>query len=499
MRKTAIFLISLFFFGNLSFLKGEEHARIEAQDLFARGFLYAEKTPFFIPNHYAQISPKLWIDQNLERACSKDICLFGFVIDMRYPFDSIDDITKRLQSALEISEDRLFEEEKFLSGRYCLIYQDRNRLQHMLSDATALRAIYYADNGQVVAGHAKLAAINHRNRHLPSKMSSFGSGQSAPIHTTPYQGIKALTPNTSLTLGEIKVQRFFPIKKFALRPMEELATQVSELVINGMKGLELKSKRESKSLLVSLTAGLDSRTTISLIKEAASETPLCFTYKWLQDDLEIAPKIAAAADMPHKMIEECKKIHPLFKKMMETCSYYKHSPNIRHNQEMLEYFGKNKYIHVRSNLTEIGRAFLMRDKKLNQKCDQDNLFQLFLASHGRKKWSPKQKKYVEDAINEWLQRTHLNQKTLQGYDIRELYHWELNIGRRISQLMILEDAIFDTYIPYNSRMVLDLIMQLPLEKKINGSLQKLIIERHQPELLKWPFNPGSGKKNNVIG
>lgn len=460
--------------------------------VYKRGFLYSCLDSKIIPPHYHQINSNLWVDQDVEVAISSDqsVIIFGLVVDIRDERSSLKTIANNLAQALSISEIFFHKEGDFLCGRYSIIY-NCDGVTKIVTDATGMRAIYHSKNANVVAGHAKLVADNLANREVESKRNEFGySGSLGRL--TPYEGVFILIPNTALNLYSGNIKRFYPYGPLTTLSIKDGAQQMSSFVTTALKGLELKND----NLILSITAGVDSRCTLAYIRRLYQQVPQCFTYcnhliAHNRRDAAFAKDLSLRFNFPHKVIlVDPMAIDENLLKIVQKNSYYLFHPEIM--QELINVYNTDNLVHIGSNLCEIGRAFFAKLSKetIRNVFSQDVLCRLFFYNNGsRNKWTKKQLNFIETALEEYTSFTNLNHKTLFNYDIRDIYYWEQRMATWYSQVCIAYDIVCETFIPYNARAILTIMLQLPFEDRISNALLKNIISDYWPEVEKLPINP----------
>jgi len=120
-----------------------------------------------------------------------------------------------------------------------------------------------------------------------------------------FRDIEILEPGTLLTFGEtIERRRFFTVDR-----LEELAPVTSSEFLEGFGGSLRaavdRSVRESSSIGVSLTGGLDSRMIMASLEAREGSIP-CYTFGSMyrtSGDVAVARKVADACGQPHQVIE----------------------------------------------------------------------------------------------------------------------------------------------------------------------------------------------------
>ncbi|MDV7394360.1 hypothetical protein RZS08_23460, partial [Arthrospira platensis SPKY1] len=177
-----------------------------------------------------------------------------------------------------------------------------------------------------------------------------------PGNLTPVNQVYILTPNTLLQVNDYQIIRYFPREN--LEESSDIDSIVDYISSKFVQQLTLLS--ESKSLLFSLSAGLDSRTTVSASKFIKDKSTY-FTYyieedgfnsRILWNDLVVAKSIFDSLGLNHKLViksseevlfsdPEYQNYYEQFKSMTR---YLIHSPSLPYLYR--EYFGSD-VLHIR--------------------------------------------------------------------------------------------------------------------------------------------------------
>lgn len=452
---------------------------------FNRGFLYAKQKPTFIPSHYNQINDNLWLCKEINHAFSLNnrICIFGLVTDVRNEKLSINIIANNLAKELDKSEEKFHIEGDFLCGRYVIIYKNKNNKEKIITDAAGMRPIYHSKTAHIITGHAKLLADNISKKIGNIKMSVYAGGCSIG-RTTPYPNVYLLIPNNSLEIDTGIINRFFPRKPFEKMNVETATNFVEKCVINAIKGITMYNK----PLLISLTAGIDSRSTLS-ISTNIKHPIACFTYNVpnnsdVKRDVDIAKKICKELNVPHEIVQCSNNIDKNILDIFNANTYYSHN---RPAYDALNKKFNNNYIHLRSNLIEIGRTFgSFRNVEILD--TEDWLFPFFMKQNRNKKLNDNDFNIVKENLREYAKTTNLNKKSLHQYRASDMYYWEQRMATWMSQVLIDSDMAFNTFIPWNARCIFDAMFSIPYADRIKATILHNIISKNSPSIKNWPIN-----------
>lgn len=441
-----------------------------------------------VPPHFQRVRNDLHVHPktsvHIAVTGNVEVILIGTCVDLLNPDRSQDEIAARLVRALDASEDLFHRYGDQLCGRYALIYQ-RGALRKAVSDATGLRAIFFSTCGRFLGSHAFLVAQQlgaSKPVRQPFKMGFPGRG-------TPYGGVLLLTANTSVELGSAAVARIFPRDAIIPSAIDEVAEVVAYFASVAISAL----KRRGAELVYSVTAGLDSRTTI-----AASRSKLdgarAFTYGNVEDerryrpslvaDEVLGPQIAEAVGMKHCLLVR----HlppPEVATVLRINSY--HSAGGDTIVPLVEKYGQHSVIHIRSNILEIGRAYF-RKYGFDLSVPEGNVGIYGLLNT----LDEGQKEFVVRSFEEMYCVTDILSAFRMGYAPFDVVYWEHRMSAWHAQLVLNDDIAFDTFIPWNSRMVLAMMLRPEVDLRASGAVASIIIER--AGLNKWPMNPKMGRK-----
>lgn len=415
------------------------------------------------------------------------VALLGRAIDLDGYSTDTAAITSALLQARLRSREALLDRIDALSGRYVVIDGDEHAA-FAQTDAAGMRALFYQTDASspCVASHAGLVA-----EHIGAGPSAFPDPErlretehayALPGRATPFAGVVMLTPNTELDLVEGVVRRCFPREEQERRTTGDVVDAVLPL----LRG-QLAALTETDRLEVSLTAGLDSRTTLALTRPFADRL-VYFTYdpvelqdssrRGVEHDVAIATELAARFGLDHHRIEvkSYKPAEPL-RSVMERNSPRSSYPGLAaaHRDHTPE-----RGLHLRSNLYEIGRAFYR--SKREQPTVLKPGYMASLLTKRRSRSAP-----IREAFAEYVGATGFDEAQ-RLYDPMDLFYWEHRSGMWLNAHLTESDIAFDTFILVNSRLVYRLLLSAPLEDRITGAVFLELIRRNWPEVLDMPVN-----------
>lgn len=401
------------------------------------------------------------------------VVLIGTCVDVMAPDLREPDIAQRLVAALASSEDAFHRYGDQLCGRYAIVFERRGS-RKIVTDATGLRTVFYAADGSVVGSHAKLV---HDQIATPAvKKSPYRGGH--PGRMTPYPGVFLLTPNTTVEMGTAAISRFFPREPLEPAQPREVADQIAPLA---RVALEAFSRRTP--LVFSITAGLDSRTSLAAAPHIAAQSE-AFTYGnegWdvhrpsLDIDTAVAPLIAAHLGCRHQMFPKEPPPEDIEKAIDENTYLAGYSSLVA---AYLAVYGQRRVAHVKSNLLEIGRAYF---KKYRIDFSTPEGAAEFVAKKGKGDAAK-----ALTGFQDLYRVTDFDRAVSLGYDPMDVLYWEHRMGARVGPLILSTDIVFDTLIPWNSRLILNALLRPPLSHRRKGSVARILVRRAGLDL--WPIN-----------
>lgn len=236
---------------------------------YKRGFIFSDQ-PVTLPNldwkvirinrywlGYDPVNP--FVSSRLEDSWG---CLLGLTYDLFDGTLSNAVILNLLLYEWIKSEENFYNYLDSLSGRFLLILGKSDKA-NIFQDATGMRSVFYSTLYPRIASHLNLLIehlpetnLDKRFERLLDKYTSYH----LPGLFTPNQHILSLTPNTYLCIPQQRVKRFFPRTPLMVADWASIHRDIETLLINQT---ELLTK--SQRIIASLSSGLDSRATLSLL------------------------------------------------------------------------------------------------------------------------------------------------------------------------------------------------------------------------------------------
>jgi hypothetical protein len=353
-----------------------------------------------------------------------------------------------------------------------------------------LRSVYFARrNGEAIAASAaKLAAQACDAGQVRKAPMAFRWGY--PGMRTPYAGVLRLPPNSSLDLASGAVRRFFP-----LEPIEPCEIEESWDYAFARARQAVAGAAKRKPVLVSLTSGLDSRTTLAATRGLWPKLTF-FTYRrgrtgsYLRAqklDVLVASDIARSLGLRHLEIDYSRLVpDPSVMAAVRSNSFHSHQQVLAcayHRQ-----FGGHRYIHFRTNLLELTRSNLYRksDSTPDFSGGPATAQQMarFYAFAGKRRFDDRQ----VAAFEEYRALTDFD-RALTLANAWDLFFVEHRMGAWQSGVVAESDVAFETLIAFNSRDIVRRFMGVPQKIRSTSPSLRKRLGRLLPEIARIPINP----------
>ncbi len=405
-----------------------------------------------------------------------------------YVYDNNNDVcSQNLLTILNTSEVSFFEELDKINGRFAIIYRAHNKPVKVINDACGMRSVFYTKlKSNYYASHPSLLshAINsskNKYGYLLSKYSSYH----LPGNITTYDDVYQLIPNHYLNSSSNSLVRFFP--RDDLQPSKDIdlsRKMLSQHLMHQVRQLINKNK-----LLCSISAGIDSRVTLAATRLHSNEIDY-FTYYGgkgessdiLSVDKNVVSDIALNLNLNHTLFKVDQEHSDIARKLQAKIlqeSHITHQASIA--LELMNRFGHKNYLHLRSNLLEIGRVFY-RDH-YNIKSEQFSLNDAIVCYSEKAKNDDEVRTLFEHFFNE------VSYENLpSGYDPFDLFYWEYRMGIWHSLILLESDLAFDTHILFNSRYFLKELLSIPYDVRKDNRFYLSMCEDNWPILGYWGVN-----------
>lgn len=468
--------------------------------LYKRGFLFTDKKDMKFKDSMTTRVFKKWshitfnkydvyIEPALPHAYYESdkmkVLVMGLVLN---PFSSENDIKNIAVSLADKHNDSSFLDYlDELSGRFTIITDDGNATK-VYGDAAGTRTLYYDTEGEfhIISSHSTLIADLMGYRVSETSQSvltnkKFTGRKYLPGLMTPFDEIRPITPNTRYVVEKRKIERFFPREELETTDFKDTVDKVTEVLKN-----QASLINEIYKTSTSLTAGLDSRLTFA-IQNATQNNGDYFTHisqripEAFQEDVNVGRKLANIYDKKHTIYEYTNDdTVDGFKEFKSV--WFKnvgmHRGSVHLFKEYADNYPSNR-LHIRSNIAEVVRVYY---KKRTGEVNAEKLANLYTTSPF------KDDQLVLDNFNEFINTTNFKQEKFYNYNFADLFYWEHRMGMWHSWLVNESDVAYETFVPFNNRKLLKMMLSIPEEERISDELFIEIINNVNPKLMNIPVN-----------
>lgn len=410
-------------------------------------------------------------------------------------------IAARLLAELKNGDAGFLDRVDLIAGRYLVISRRRRGVApDVINDACGMFKVNYAPaHGLVSSNIFLIDALVHAgarryraeftDRRALWKYGSLGN-------LTPIEGVRILTANQRLRLGDFRLERFYPRRPVPrIDDVRHAADRIVDLCQRQQSLLLPKF-----SLLNSLTAGIDSRFSLAIACEA-TDPQFFFTYVFIKNaqvDALVADRIAERLSLKHRVL-----VGASFEGLAESLR----SPVIRistppgrssdlrqwdwyqHNNQAVNAYRLDllpaidppaRPLHIRSNLGEIGRAY-WNEKTGAAACHDPRE----ILRHSRTDWM----QGAADIFEDFFAETHMDSASVHGLNLLDVLLWEHESATWVSEVLQGSDFAFNTHSYINCRKVIETFLGVSLEHRIDGSVFRHVIDSRLPMLRDLPVNP----------
>jgi hypothetical protein len=291
-----------------------------------------------------------------------------------------------------------------------------------------------------------------------------------------------LTPSTVLTLEGGTVDRFYPRASIQPRSVADVTDE-----IQGRLRTCLRDLADRSPLVMSLTAGRDSRATLAAVIDSDVSIE-AFTYVTsdpsTRDDAVRAREISDELGFEHTVIvadAPTTDVRISFAAALAANAFLRHGHQVY--QRIFDHYRGRDVVHIRSNLVEIGRAFWRRyEVDVSTTEGMVSLYSRFQ----KRPLTEEQSRLRASLFEDFRVATDFSPACQRGIDPRQLLYWEHRMGSWLSQVIIEGDPAFETVNPWNCRSILEALLSVSWAEQGRGAVPREMIARKG--LDRWPYS-----------
>ncbi len=373
-----------------------------------------------------------------------------------------------------------------LGGRHVVLLGNADGYS-LYQDATGMRSVYFSPEAELVGSHARL--LNSLQEHRPRPRAQGRRGFLMAWDRTPYVGISALLPNHSLSLPNFHLERWFPRRE---NPYQSWSVGARVAAYIGLWERQWREFRKKDfNPVLSVTGGHDSRTNLALLSDHIRGIRT-FTYSAADD---VQSEWAYSVRLDEHIVEDIKKCITLDHQFFITNPVRDRDKSFpielvaqntvgKHGSWLLpyylEHFSQDGVVHIRGNTYGVYKAPWGMTSRNNT---LDSLQKLYMATTKQDRgYEPdkSRERHFQNGARRWQ---YLND--LHGYHRREIYYWEIRLGRWAAEIYNETDIVFPSFDPTNVRSMLELALSFSIPEKKAKLFQSELINTAFP-ILNFP-------------
>ena len=403
------------------------------------------------------------------------------------------DILQSLAKALKSGENEYWKKESELTGVFCIGYL-KNGVLTFSTDCTGMQMVYYGccGNHTYITSHSKLVADlcdlkqdDYIVRLVNSRFYKYW-GTFLPGDRSPYSAIKRAIPNFAYKYyfddGSFSFNRYYPTKtidEINEEDYESTIFQIAEKLENSLKLISLKWPNQKAA--VSVTGGRDSTTTLAAARKVYSDLRY---FSYISNEAE-----KADAEAAHTICESLGLEHIIYQ-IPDECALYQDIEIFKRilecnagciGQNNLNDVKKRIYLdtvydfdtEVKSWVDELSRG--EAQNKYNTRRFPANPSPGYYRCMWKVIVNPRLIRESNAIFREYLD-TYYDDMVLSYLPWTEYFYWEFSWSAGEGQFLTSEHKYTgEITIPYNNRTLLNTMLTVPLEKRLNSQIQKDVI------------------------
>jgi hypothetical protein len=394
--------------------------------------------------------------------------VIGIAVSLSAPEANLDDVLSVGPDCTDAATRRdLYK----LGGIYVLLRCDRDTV-HVYTDPAGMMGVYYGQ-GRAASTPSLLPNLE-RNQKVDREYSFRGSDDWYPGSLCPFHNVKALLANHCLDVTTGRIKRFWPTE--APKPISSY--EGIERACDLLRGM-IRGATAQGQLLVSLTGGRDSRVNLAASRDLLHEvhfftvrsghTPRC--------DIDYPAELARQFALDHRFIYD----EPAPPAVYEMYDEIAGGMSVGGRREILGACWKlaaENYIHVNGNLGALTKGFYWHEAHPSD-VKPDVFLKEFVSR------SP----LLRQAFDEW----HATVPDLPPTTVYNLLYLEQRGGRWMGIGETAANLFYESFSPFCSRELFDVICGMPVEYQRDGRLLVEFVRHMWPELLDVPYCPAARK------
>lgn len=345
-------------------------------------------------------------------------------------------------------------------------------------------SVYIASHMRLIGDICGLETADYVNRLIHYRWYHYMMGNYLPGELTCFEQVKRIIPNTTLKYDgkDFVVNRFYPNREIAMcstqKQYEEVICEAAAVLKNTMELIPKKWKRAS----ISLTGGIDSNTTFAAANGNYDKYETFSYISMFREsvDAEAAREISNRFGVKHSVYtvpeanESVEDFYLLKSIFIHNDGEIGTFPDSDTRKKVMLLHENVCDVEVKSWISETIRAYAYKyfgRRKMPKSLTPRNytsLYKIFVFNR-RLVWE------TDRYFAEYLENTALKAHIF-NYDESDFFVWEMMHGGKCGLNIGVMKLCHDITIPYNNRKLLDLLLRVPLEKRLS--------DRHHLDLKK---------------
>ncbi len=398
-----------------------------------------------------------------------EVLVLGDPVDLEARTTDTSAIAASISRTLVLGRDAVVRQVAFLGGRFTCVVWDGSEVV-VIPDCVASLPLYWHESGGriVLSSFAHLvgelvgAAVNTAVKQLMARAKEMKTPGTLywPGIETPFLDVLPVLPNHLLrvTRRGAEHERFYPFADTTLLTSADEAyeafRQTFELHTRLLCGLGRTG--------ISLTAGVDSRTTLKAARGHLGRDSLSWTYynfdrphKGMQADLLAANRLAGEYSLEHRIVAIETSQDAAFDAAYARS--FKHTPQFRALAHAYHDQIPHDVVELQSMVAEVGTGFY---KRREGPPTVERLTALYSSSEFGA--LPE----VRQAMERYVQYARFEPGALGDLDYHDLFYWETRIGRWGTLRMQEVDLSHRLVLPFNARAVVEALQAPPLQDRV---------------------------------
>ena len=428
-----------------------------------------------------------------------------FLIGHAYdPFNMVineNELLGKFAQAKNRGQEIFWDVESNLTGVFCIGYISSDEVVYT-TDCAGMQLVYHGtvDGELFITSHSKLVADlksleqpEYIKRLVNNKYWHYW-GTWLPGDLSPFEELKRMNPNNagvySFENKAISTFRFYPTKKIVETTSEDdyqkTIHELGRIMSNTMRCIA--QKWSDKKVSISVTGGRDSMTALSCTNGIYDKFSY-FSYISNVDesvDAYAARDILKHLDLEHELYEipeewEGYKDLEAFKKVME-CNNGCIGANNANDLKKRLYFTENPPcdMEVKSWVNEMGRGWYYN--KYNKKRFPKYPYASYWRAMHKVYFGKYLIKETDKVFADYLKK-YYDKETFDKLSWLELYFWEFAWSGGEGVFLTSEHRVsYDITVPFNNRKYIELMLTVPLKKRINDDIPVDLITYMEPRI-----------------